>query len=535
MKVALAQINPTVGDIVGNIQKIEETIVRARSKGADMIVFPELAVCGYPPEDLLFKSDFRAANAVAVKRIAAAADGTACAFGYVRENDGAITNALALVHGGKVLGTYDKMFLPNYGVFDEKRYFVAGEKAFIAEHAGTKILFTICEDIWEGGALYAALKKEHDFTMMVNISSSPYNHGKIKVREKLICGLAKHLGVPIVYVNTVGGQDELIFDGRSLVADAKGRVVVAAKAFDEDLVMFDTKKKTYEPIKVKEDPIAETYYAIKLGLQDYVRKNGFSKVLVGLSGGIDSALVAAVAVDALGKENVVGVTMPSVYSSKATVSDAGKLAENLGIEFHTVPIKGMIDTFSNEIMPTIKGDGKWFDLACQNMQSRMRGNVLMTISNRFGYMVLNTGNKSEVSVGYCTLYGDLIGGYSVLKDVYKTNVFKLARFFNKLHGKALIPVSTITRAPSAELKADQKDEEDLMPYPLLDAILKCYVEDDLSADEIIAQGFDTNAVRRVVRLVERNEYKRRQSPIGTRITPRAFGRDRRMPITNKFV
>jgi NAD+ synthase (glutamine-hydrolysing) len=534
MRIALAQINPTVGDIVGNTQLIEQSVMRARHKRADLVVFPELAVCGYPPEDLLFKSDFRAANAVAVKKIAASCEDIAAAFGFVREHDGAITNALAFAQNGSLCGIYDKMFLPNYGVFDEKRYFAAGEQAYIVQHEKEKILFTICEDIWVGGDLYAKLKKEHDFTLLVNISSSPYNHGKIKVRERLLKNLAKRLRVPVVYVNTVGGQDELIFDGRSLVVDAQGRVVVQAKAFDEDLLMFDTKK-AYAPLAIKEDPTAETYRAVVLGLRDYVRKNGFSRVLVGLSGGIDSALVAAIAVDALGKENVVGVTMPSVYSSKATVSDAGKLAKNLGIEFHTVPIKAMIDTFSDQIMPTIAGEGKWYDLACQNMQSRMRGNVLMTISNRFGLLVLNTGNKSEVSVGYCTLYGDLIGGYSVLKDIYKTNVFKLARYFNALHKKALIPVSTITRAPSAELKADQKDEEDLMPYPLLDAILKCYIEDDLSADEIIAKGFDVHAVRRVVRLVEKNEYKRRQAPIGTRITLRAFGRDRRMPITNRFV
>lgn len=533
MRIALAQVNVTVGNLESNYNKILEYIQKAQKKTADIVVFPELALCGYPPEDLIYKSAFLAANQDYVIKLAKASKGITTIVGFVDVDEYGIYNSLAVLRDGKILDTYNKIKLPNYGVFDEKRYFSKGEEILILEHDDEKICLGICEDIWQGELMYRNLKKNNDFSVMVNISSSPYNHGKLKDREKVISKLAKKIKVPIAYCNLVGGQDELVFDGGSLVAASNGDIIKHAKRFKEDLLIFNTKMKA-QKLKITEDKLADSYEAILVGIRDYVHKNGFQKVLIGLSGGIDSALVAALAVKALGKNNVMGVTMPSVYSSSETLGDALQLAKNLGIKCHTVPIKGMIETFSDELEPIIHGDSPWYGLACQNMQARMRGNILMTISNRFGYLVLNTGNKSEVSVGYCTLYGDMVGGYSVLKDVYKTKVFKLSKYINKISKKELIPVTTIKRPPSAELKDDQKDEDELLPYPVLDRILKLYIEEDYSANEIVDKGFDAADIKKVIALVDRNEYKRRQAPPGVRITPKAFGKDRRMPITNGF-
>lgn len=533
MKIALAQVNVTVGKLEHNYDKIVEYINKARDKGADVVAFPELALCGYPPEDLIYKTAFLAANQEYIHKLAKASKGITTVVGFVDVDEYGIYNSLAVLRDGEIIDTYNKIKLPNYGVFDEKRYFSAGEEVLILEHNSEKICLSICEDIWQGAKLYRDIKKSEEFSLMINISSSPYNHGKLKAREKVIAKLAKNLKTPIAYCNLVGGQDELIFDGGSLAVSANGEIVKHAKRFAEDLLIFNTNTKA-KAIKVVEEKLDDSYNAILLGIKDYVHKNGFEKVVIGLSGGIDSALVAALAVKALGKMNVVGVTMPSVYSSSETLNDAIQLAKNLGIKCHVVPIKNMINTFADEIEPIIEGDSRWYDLACQNMQARMRGNILMTISNRYGYLVLNTGNKSEVSVGYCTLYGDMVGGYSVLKDVYKTKVFKLSRYINKISKKELIPVTTITRPPSAELKDDQKDEDELLPYPLLDKILKLYIEEDCSRNEIVEKGFADVDVAKVIALVDRNEYKRRQAPPGVRITPRAFGKDRRMPITNGF-
>ena len=533
MKVAIAQINSTVGDFEKNFLLISDYIKKAKRRSADLVVFPELALCGYPPEDLLFKNAFIQRNSEYILKIAKISKGITAVFGAVVKDGSSVFNSLVAVRNGKILGVYNKIKLPNYSVFDEKRYFTSGDEVFILDQDAEKICFTICEDIWQDDIIYKKAMKKEPFSLMVNLSCSPYNHGKLKQRERLIVKRAKDLNVPLVYCNIVGGQDELVFDGGSLVVDDKGNIILHAKRFEEDMIIYNTNGR-YKPKTVKDDALENSYKALCLGVRDYVHKNGFQKVIIGLSGGIDSALVAAIATAALGRWNVFGVTMPSKYSSEATFNDALKLAKNLGIRCRVVPIKNMVNTFIEEMDPVILGHEKWYDLACQNMQARMRGNILMTISNRYGSLVLNTGNKSEVSVGYCTLYGDMVGGYSVLKDVYKTNVFKLARYINKIASKELIPVSTIKRPPSAELKSDQKDEDELLPYSVLDKILKCYIESDLHSSEIVELGYKKADVQRVISLVDTNEYKRRQAPPGIRITPKAFGKDRRMPITNRF-
>ena len=533
MKIALAQINPIVGDIEGNYQKIVAYIRKARDKKSDIVVFPELALCGYPPEDLLFKKAFLDRTKQFLVKLKRESSGITVIAGYAEDCDGVTYNSAAVLADCKKVAVYRKRMLPNYSVFDEKRYFHSGDEALIIDQGGCKICLSICEDIWQDDGYFRAVAAVEPFSILINLSASPYNHGKLKQREKTIADHARRLGVSLVYCNIVGGQDELVFDGGSLVADSKGRIPLHASRFEEDLLIYDTGKK-YVSLKIKEDRLVDSYNALCMGIRDYMHKNGFAKVIIGLSGGIDSALVATLAVKALGRKNVLGVTMPSVYTSSETFDDALKLAENLGIKCFVIPIKDMIDNFSQKMDKYIRGGDRWSQLAYQNMQARMRGNILMTLSNKYGYLVLNTGNKSEVSVGYCTLYGDMVGGFSVLKDVYKTKVFKLSKYINKRAGYPLIPYSIISRPPSAELKDDQKDEDELLPYNTLDKILKLYIEKDYSLAQIVEEGFCKDEVKFVIRKVDVNEYKRRQAPPGIRITQKAFGKDRRVPITNRF-
>jgi len=572
LRVGLCQINTTVGDIEGNTKKILDYIARGKKMGADLLAFPEMAVTGYPPEDLLLMPKFIEANLKAVKRIVKATSSITALVGFVDKKED-IFNAAALLHDGRMVASYCKTFLPNYGVFDEDRYFKAGTENFIFVLKSIPIGPSICEDLWYPGdpirtqALYGGAE------LIVNISSSPYHAGKTTFREKMISTRATDNVAIVAYCNLVGGQDELVFDGGSLIFDQKGELIARGKQFEEDLVLADldldavfrmrlhdprirrerlseeekslrkielpdqsglTKKRS--PLPKREikplDRLSEIYSALILGTGDYIRKNGFQKVIVGLSGGIDSALTASIAVDALGKKGVVGVAMPSQYSSKESLEDAKLLAKNLGIRFLTIPIREIFQSYLKTLAPSFKGLKP--DVAEENIQARIRGNVLMALSNKFGWLVLTTGNKSEVSVGYCTLYGDMAGGYAVLKDVPKTLVYELAKFRNKREGKAVIPKNVFTKAPSAELRPNQKDEDSLPPYPVLDPILQAYVEEDKGLEEIAKMGFKESLIKEVIRMVDRNEYKRRQSPPGVKITHRALGKDRRLPVTNKY-
>ncbi len=551
IRVALAQINPTVGDLGGNADKVVAWIDKARRQGADLVVFPELAVTGYPPEDLLLKSRFVADNIAALKRVAAGVRGTAAVVGFVDKKTDRIFNAAALVAGGRVKGVYHKARLPNYGVFDEVRYFTAGGNFPVYGIGRTAFGVNICEDIWhlDGPAGIQAFRGAR---FIVNINASPYHMGKGLQREAVLRRQAKKNRVPIVYVNCVGGQDELVFDGQSFVVDERGRVIARARAFEEELLIVDleaaaSRKRPRVTVKLSPQeksappkaPVtprlkeeAEVYAALVTGLRDYMAKNGFKKAVLGLSGGIDSSLVAAVASDAIGAQNVLGVAMPSVYSSQGSADDAMTLAVNLGITFLTVPIQGIFDQYISDLREAFAG--KEADVAEENLQARIRGNILMALSNKFGYLTLNTGNKSEVSCGYCTLYGDMAGGFGVLKDVPKTLVYRLCAHKNQREGRLTIPQSVFDKAPSAELRPDQKDADTLPPYDLLDRVLKLYVEEDKSFAQIAGKGLSQDVVRKVIRMVDANEYKRRQAPPGIKITPRAFGKDRRMPITNRY-
>ncbi len=552
-RIAVAQINCTVGDLEGNSKKIVEYLKTARSFGADIVSFPELAVTGYPPEDLLLKESFVTDNIKALGRIAKSAGDIAAIVGFVDKDKCNIYNAAAVIYAGEVKGVCHKEFLPNYGVFDEKRYFKPGTDSQVFQLGELLFGVNICEDIWhaEGPLLTQA---NLGAKLIVTINSSPYHAGKMKEREDVVSKRAKANNVVISYTNLVGGQDELVFDGQSMIVGSSGHVLARAEAFKEDMIVVDVDitadkvkmgkpvtviAKTYPAKKKSEltkkevrplEEVAEIYRALILGLKDYVAKNGFTKVVIGLSGGVDSSLVAALAKDALGKENVVGVFMPTRYSSAQSESDARELASSLGIKFLTVPIEQIFKLYLMALDPKFAGMSK--DLTEENLQARIRGNALMALSNKFGYMVLTTGNKSEMSTGYATLYGDMAGGFAVIKDVPKTMVYRLASYRNSLD--KVIPDSVITKEPTAELKADQKDSDTLPPYDLLDKILKAYIEEDESADAIIKAGFDKDIVLKVVNMVDRSEYKRRQSPPGIKITPKAFGRDRRMPITNKY-
>jgi NAD+ synthase (glutamine-hydrolysing) len=567
LRVALAQINVTVGDVEGNADRIIAAIREAESIGADIVALPELAITGYPPEDLLLKPEFIAANRRALDRVAQETGDIVAICGFAHREDD-LYNSAALLHKGRVAAIYHKNLLPTYGVFDEDRYFKAGTKRPVYRIAGGVVGVSVCEDIWypDGPPTEQALDAGAD--LLINISSSPYCMGRFEVRRDMLATRAADTSAFVAYVNLVGGQDELVFDGQSVIFGPDGEVVARGPAFAEGMVVADLdldacfKQRLHDPRRRKrgraseEPPLLiteaprenkpsmgqpmvrpplgsdeEVYQALVLGTRDYVRKNGFRKVLIGLSGGVDSSLVATIAVDALGPENVVGVSMPSRYSSEGSRKDAEALAKALGIELKVAPIEPAHAAYEAMLKPH-DPDGQ--SIVYENIQARIRGNILMGLSNAYGWLVLTTGNKSEISTGYCTLYGDMAGGFAVLRDVYKTLVYELARGKNRSAGREVIPQSVLDKVPSAELKPGQKDTDSLPPYEVLDPILKAYVEEDRPVAEIVAMGNDVDLVARVVEMVDHSEYKRRQAPPGPRVTSRAFGRDRRLPITNRF-
>ena len=541
MRIGLGQFNAVVGDLDGNVERIRAIYSRAIEQGVDLLLFPELGICGYPPEDLVLKKHFVQENRSAVEKLAADCPRARIVVGFVDWYRGYIYNSAAILCDGQVKDVYRKCLLPNSGVFDEQRYFQEGNKPLVFELNNLKIAVTICMDIWNIKWLARFFKKVGRIDMVINISASPFYLGKIEVRKDIVGQCARKFNCAVCYCNLVGGQDELIFDGRSIIADSTGRTITMAKAFEEDLLIADIAPGADGGLKIEPllsaapqpfDIIDEVYQALVLGTRDYTRKNGFEKVLIGLSGGIDSSVVAAIAVDALGAENVIGITMPTQFNSPETIGDAGKLAKNLGIEFLTIPIRSILEQFDKEMKPIAgwRSEG----IAYENLQARIRGTIMMSLSNSTGALVLTTGNKSETAVGYSTLYGDTAGGFAVIKDVPKTMVYKIARHINKISGREVIPADVITRPPSAELKPDQKDTDSLPDYDLLDKILKGYVEEDKSARELVDSGLPKDIVLRVLRMVDKNEYKRRQSPPGVKITPKAFGRDRRLPITNHY-
>jgi len=571
LRIGMAQINATIGDFKDNMRKILEAIDKARDLRVDLLTFPELAICGYPPEDLLFKPQFIGENLRSLNQVIDHSSGLTIVVGFVDAKED-LYNAAAVIHNGKLVDVYHKIYLPNYGVFDENRYFQAGSKIPVYIVDGVGIGINICEDIWyEAGP--ATAQAYSGAEVIVNISGSPYHAGKGNYRERMLGTRASDNVAIIAYNNLVGGQDELVFDGNSMVLNEKGQLIAKGKQFEEDLVLADLdveavfrtrlhdprwrkemllREERYHTTKIviseaphiepkpplplrqlqEHDFPGEVYDALVLGTRDYVLKNGFKKVLIGLSGGIDSSLVATIAVDALGKANVVGIAMPSKYSSPASISDAKLLAQNLRIKLMTIPIDKVFQAYLGVMAEACKGTKP--DVTEENIQARIRGNILMALSNKFGWLVLTTGNKSEMATGYTTLYGDMAGGFAVMKDVPKTMVYKLARYRNSLANYELIPAAIIDKAPSAELRPDQKDTDTLPPYDQLDPILTAYVEEDKSVEQIITMGFDKEIVRQAARLVDTSEYKRRQAPPGIKITPRAFGRDRRLPITNRF-
>ncbi len=541
MRVALGQFNAVVGDLAGNAERMVEIYAEAVRTDVDLLVFPELAVCGYPPEDLLHKKHFLTDCSLALEKLAADCPEKTIIAGFAEGCQGNNYNSAAVLQGGRISKIYRKAQLPNYGVFDEPRYFLPGTEPVVINIGGLNVAVTICADIWEIERLVDFLKDAGQIQMILNISASPFYVGKIKKRQEIVSLCAKELNSAVAYCNLVGGQDELIFDGRSMFADSTGKIMAKARAFDEDLLIADIIPTTdgvvqVEPMRAAAGQLGdladEIYQALVLGTRDYAGKNGFAKVLLGLSGGIDSSVTAAVAVAALGAENVVGLTMPSKFNSPDTIGDAEKLAKNLGIEFLTIPIEPILKQFDDGLK-TVQG-WKSEGIAYENLQARIRGCILMSLSNQFSSLVLTTGNKSETAVGYATLYGDTAGGFAVIKDVPKTMVYKLAEHINKISGRQIIPAAVLTRPPSAELKPDQKDSDSLPDYDLLDKILKGYVEEDKSAQQLVESGLPKDVVLRVIRMVDRNEYKRRLSPPGVRITPKAFGKDRRLPITNRY-
>jgi NAD+ synthase (glutamine-hydrolysing) len=530
MRLALAQIDPVVGDLDGNRDLILARIEEARAAGADLVVLPELAVTGYPPEDLLLRPGFVRAARASVEQIAAQASGIVALVG-VPLLDEELYNACAICADGAVAGWAKKWHLPNYGVFDEKRYFASGDELALIDVAGTRVGITICEDMWVPGPPTTELAAA-GAELIVNLSASPFHVGRAQEREAIFTSRAQESGVRVALCNTVGGQDELIFDGHSLFIESDGTVLARAPGFEEALLVVDLEHPEDSTLAPLEDDIEQMRQALVLGLSDYVRKNGFDEIVVGVSGGIDSAVTAALAVEALGSERVHCVSMPSRYSSEATRADARRLAENLGCDFRELPIEPVVEAYAGALAEPFSGREP--DLAEENLQARIRGTLLMALSNKFGWLLVATGNKSELSVGYATLYGDMAGGFALLKDVFKTDVFGLARHLNERSGRELVPQSTIDRAPSAELREGQLDEHSLPPYPELDRVLEAYVEEDRSLEELRADGFDPDVVARAVALIDRAEYKRRQAPPGVRLRPKAFGRDRRTPITNRW-
>ena len=578
----MIQMNPTVGDLDGNVRRIIGWLREATKAKPDLVAFPELAITGYPPEDLLLKPQFVADNRRALGEVIRACRSTVAVVGYVGQGSpttlrrGAaavlpagrheLYNAAAVIANRRLVTTYAKWYLPNYGVFDESRYFNPGRRLPLVTVNGTVVGVNICEDIWlpEGPTRGQA---NAGAEVIVNINASPFHVGKSRSREQMLATRARDNRVIVTYTNTVGGQDELIFDGNSVVMDHTGEVVARAQGFVEDLLVVDLNveavararapegrkpgRKVGPPIdrlvlkgrpaargsrvvpsmEVLADPLEEVYHALTLGVHDYVTKNGFKQVVIGLSGGIDSALTAVIAVDALGADNVMGVFMPSPYTSRESREDTHELARRLGITLKTLPITPPFKSYLQTLKPAFAGTD--VDTTEENLQARIRGNLLMALSNKFGHLVLTTGNKSEMSVGYATLYGDMAGGFAVIKDVPKTMVYELARRRNR-GASGVIPKRILDRPPTAELRPDQKDEDSLPPYPVLDPILKAYVEDDRSVEEMVGMGFDRKTVLRVVGLVDRSEYKRRQAPVGIKITHRGLGKDRRMPITNTY-
>lgn len=572
LRLALAQINTIVGDLEGNSKKIVSYIQRAKRHRADIVVFPELALTGYPPEDLVFKSQFISDNITAMKKLSGRVHGIAAIIGFIDEGkNNEIYNAAAVVSGKKIVDIYHKIFLPNYGVFDEFRYFKPGKRFPVYFIKGVKIGINICEDIWHRDGP-ACIQSHAGAEVILNINASPYERDKPGTREKILFEQSAENSVMIAYLNTVGGQDELVFDGQSMVFDHRGCLIARSKQFKEQMIVLDldvdqvrkfrmTKGVTggrvpprtlasaegiriasseyhgrkpaacpvIEPRLKKEE---EIYRALVLGTSDYVGKNGFKGVVIGLSGGIDSSLVATIAVDAIGKENVNGLFMPSRYTSKESREDAFGLAKNLGIFMTEISIDPIFQGYLKALEPSFRG--KKQDITEENLQARIRGNLLMAFSNKCGWLVLTTGNKSEMSVGYATLYGDMAGGFAVIKDVPKTLVYDICKWRNSLGKDTLIPDRVLWKEPTAELKPDQRDTDSLPPYQMLDPILKAYIEDDLSFEEILKLGCDIECTKKVINMVDRSEYKRRQSPPGIKITARAFGRDRRFPITNGY-
>ena len=589
-RLALAQLNLTVGDLSGNAARMVEHVHRARDFGADLVAFPELATTGYPPEDLLFKKSFVDGNVAAMEQVIGESQGIVVVLGYVRPIDpqnpeAGISNSAAIGSEGRLVDSYDKIFLPNYGVFDEQRYFNKGSSCPVYEIGRARIGVNVCEDIWYPVGP-TSVQRQAGAELIVNINASPFHAGKSAYRRDSIVGSrAAENGVFVAYLNTVGGQDELVFDGNSMICDPCGKVVIRGPAFREEMILADVDLDTVAPLSpnqsgedyesalsavgssksvqipfpphgirsaagVTERPplpharecgeveeIEEIYRALVMGTRDYLDKTGFSKAIIGLSGGIDSALTAVVAADALGVENVLGITMPSRYSSEGSIGDSAELAESLGIEFWEIPIEPAHTAFAEMLEYRFAGTDS--NVAEENVQARIRGNVLMTVSNKFGRMVLTTGNKSEMAMGYATLYGDMAGGFAVLKDVDKMTVYALSRWRNskgELFGSRddVIPLTIIDKPPSAELREGQLDADSLPPYEILDPVIQAYVEDNRSYAEMVEMGFDAAVVRQVITSVDRNEYKRRQAPPGVKITPRAFGRDRRLPIVNRY-
>jgi NAD+ synthase (glutamine-hydrolysing) len=569
VRVGLAQVNPTVGAVEANARLVMAAMDRARGLGCDIVAFPELVLTGYPPEDLLLKPAFIEANLRALADVARASAGLTAIVGFVDKRDD-IYNAAAILHDGAHAGTYHKRYLPNYGVFDENRYFQSGAECPVFALGETVIAANICEDIWypTGPTTLQALGGAE---LVVSINASPYHAGKGRFREKMLATRAADDLVCLAFVNMVGGQDEMVFDGQSFIFSERGECIARARAFAEDFVVADLdldevfRARLHDPRRRKEklrgtatqsrrvrlparpprqrprpprhevtvlEPVDEIYHALVLGTRDYVTKNGFSHVVLGLSGGIDSSLVAAIACDALGAANVTGVTMPSPFSSSGTRSDAARLARNLGIEFLRLPITPVLRAYRRALVKPFKGLKE--DVTEENLQARIRGNYLMALSNKFGWLVLTTGNKSEIGVGYSTLYGDMAGGFAVIKDVPKTLVYEVAEHVNRRAGRVVIPRSVFERAPSAELRPDQRDQDTLPAYATLDAILEAYVEGDRGLADMVAGGHEASTVKRVIAMVDGNEYKRRQGPIGIKITPRAFGKDWRLPIVNRF-
>ena len=568
LRVGLAQINPRVGDLAHNLAKVEEYLARAEAAGCDLVAFPELTLSGYPPEDLVLKAGFVADNRAALEKVAARTGRCAVVVGFVDVADDEVVerasarppqlfNAAAICANGAVVGVYHKQLLPNYAVFDEARYFAAGhDDVTLYDVAGVAVSLSICEDVWVADGPVAR-QRAAGAQLCINVNGSPFDRDKSQQREATVVARARETRMPIAYVNQVCGQDELVFDGGSLVVDSTGAVVARAAHFEEELLVVDmlvpARNVSASTVSARTIPVStpaarrdaapariaavgdshdRVLAALALGTRDYVHKNGFTDVVIGLSGGIDSALVAAIAVEALGASHVHGVSMPSRYSSEGSKTDAALLAANLGIEMLTIPIEPAFAAYLS--MTGEAFEGRAADLTEENLQSRVRGTTLMALSNKFGWMVLTTGNKSELAVGYFTLYGDSVGGFAVVKDIFKTDVYALSRRVNERAGREVIPAATLTKAPSAELRPDQRDDQSLPPYDVLDAVLALYVEHDRTAAEIIALGHDEALVRRIVRLVDNNEYKRRQLPPGVRVTGKAFGKDRRLPITNAY-